>query len=162
VQRHRPEGSPRYPQWHLRVAFLQFVPICLKSLRYKETDFEPQTLGEHIKKRRLTLGLYQREAAERLGVDPFTVLNWEKGKTEPPIKAIPAILAFLGYNPFPAPANLSERMLAVRRIKGWTMKEAAQALGVDPCTWQSWEFTGSIKWRRYRIMIETLFVELEL
>ncbi|MBK8164195.1 MAG: helix-turn-helix transcriptional regulator [Gammaproteobacteria bacterium] len=142
---------------------MQFVPICLKALKSKETDFEPQTLGEHIKKRRLTLKLYQREVAERLGVDPITVFNWENGKTTaPPIKVLPSILAFLGYNPFPVPATLSERMLAARRIRGWTMKEAAQALGVDPCTWQSWEHRGSIKWRRYRTKVEALFAELNL
>jgi transcriptional regulator with XRE-family HTH domain len=141
---------------------LQFISVRLKALKSKVTDFEPQTLGEHIKKRRLTLKLYQREAAGRLGVDPFTVLNWEKGKTEPPIKAIPAILAFLGYDPFPTPTTLSERMLATRRIRGWSMKEAAQAVGVDPCTWQSWEYTGSIKWERYRKKVEALMVDLNL
>jgi transcriptional regulator with XRE-family HTH domain len=131
-------------------------------LKFKETDFEPQTLGEHIKKRRLILGLYQREVAECLGVDPFTVLNWEKGKTEPPLRAIPAILAFLGYNPFPTPTTLSERMLSARRMRGWTMKEAAQAVGVDPCTWQSWEHSGSIKWERYREKVEDLLAKLAL
>ncbi|MGD9729825.1 MAG: helix-turn-helix domain-containing protein [Gammaproteobacteria bacterium] len=148
---------------HLRVAFLQFVQVSLKALKYKETEFEPQTLGEHIKKRRLTLKVYQREVAERFGVDPNTILNWEKGLTaEPPIKVIPAILAFLGYNPFPAPITLSERMLAARRLRGWTMKEAAQPLGVDPCTWQIWEYTGTIKWRRYQAQVEDLLTELRL
>lgn len=163
MQRQRPEASPRYPHGHLRVAILPFRPICLKALKFKETDFEPQTLGEHIKKRRLSLKLYQREVAERLGVDTSTVLNWEKGLTvDPPIRLIPTILAFLGYNPFPTPITLSERMLAARRIKGWTMREAAQALGVDPCTWQTWESTGTIKWSRYQMKIETLFAELRL
>jgi hypothetical protein len=32
-----------------------------------------------------------------LGVSPFTVLNWEKNKTVPPVQAMPAILGFLGY-----------------------------------------------------------------
>ncbi|MBK8164191.1 MAG: helix-turn-helix transcriptional regulator [Gammaproteobacteria bacterium] len=142
---------------------MQFVPLSLKVLKSKETDFEPRTLGEHIKKRRLSLKLYQRELAERLGVDPNTILNWEKGLiAEPPIKVIPAILAFLGYNLFPVPTTLSERMLAARRIRGWTMKEAAQALGVDPCTWQTWEYTGSIMWKRYRAKVEALLAELNL
>ena len=163
MQRQRPEASPRYPHGHLRVAFLQFVPVRLKALKSKETDFEPQTLGEHIKKRRLTLRLYQRDVAKSLGVNPNTILNWETGLTaEPPIKLIPAILAFLGYNPFPVPTTLSERMLAVRRIRGWTMKDAAQVLGVDPCTWQTWEYTGTIKWRRYQAQIEDLLTEISL
>jgi transcriptional regulator with XRE-family HTH domain len=39
-------------------------------------------LGERIKKRRLELGLSQKQVGEKLGVTSFTVLNWEKGKTE--------------------------------------------------------------------------------
>ncbi|MCC6209207.1 MAG: helix-turn-helix domain-containing protein [Gammaproteobacteria bacterium] len=131
-------------------------------MKIKETDFEPRFLGEHIKKRRLTLKFYQREVAKLLRVDLFTVLNWENGRTEPPVRAIPAILAFLGYNPFPTPTTLSERMLAARRIKGWTMKEAAQTLGVHEATWQSWEHSGSIKWKRYREKVEALLADLSL
>lgn len=84
-------------QVHPRVAFLQYIPVRLKGLKSKETDFEPQTLGEHLKKRRLILKLYQREVAERLGVDEFTVLNWETEQSKGPhISVIPAILAFSG------------------------------------------------------------------
>jgi transcriptional regulator with XRE-family HTH domain len=82
---------------------LQFVPIRLKAQKPKETDFEPQTLGEHVRKRWLELRLTQKQTAERLGVNPWTVLNWENGHTEPPIESIPAILQFLGYDPYPAP-----------------------------------------------------------
>jgi DNA-binding XRE family transcriptional regulator len=46
------------------------VPITLKALKLKETDLEPQTLGEHLRKRRLELGHTQHQAAERLGVNP--------------------------------------------------------------------------------------------
>lgn len=80
-----------------RVAFLPFVRVRLKSLRRKPFDFEPQTLGEQIKKRRLQLGLSQKEAGGRLGVTSFTVLNWEKGKTEPLEKLMPRVISFLGW-----------------------------------------------------------------
>src|SRR5258708_38609374 len=33
-----------------RVAFLPCVPITLKCLKRKEPDFEPRTLGEHLKR----------------------------------------------------------------------------------------------------------------
>ncbi len=96
-------------------------------------------MGEHVRKRRGELKLSQREAGRLLGVTSFTVLNWEKGKTEPPIAALPAILRFLGYNPFPEPANLPERLLAIRRQMGWSIKEAARHLGMDERTWGDWE-----------------------
>jgi DNA-binding XRE family transcriptional regulator len=36
-----------------------------------------------------------------MGVNPWTVLNWENGHTEPPVEMARRILAFLGYDPFP-------------------------------------------------------------
>ena len=79
-------------------------------LEPKEAEFEPQTLGEHVRHRRLELKFSQRQAAARLRVNPWTVLNWEKNHTEPPIEAMPAIFGFLGYNPFPEPTTLPERL----------------------------------------------------
>ena len=43
----------------------------------------------------------QKEVADQLGVVPWTILNWEKGRTEPPIAAVPVIKEFLGYDPNP-------------------------------------------------------------
>jgi hypothetical protein len=37
--------------------------------------------------------------AELIGVDLFTVLNWERGATKPKFRYLPAIIRFLGYNP---------------------------------------------------------------
>jgi transcriptional regulator with XRE-family HTH domain len=72
------------------------VPIRLKAQKPKPFPEEPQTLGEHIKRCRLLRKLTQKQAAKLLGVSPFTVLNWEKNKTIPPVQTIPAILRFLG------------------------------------------------------------------
>jgi transcriptional regulator with XRE-family HTH domain len=132
------------------------VPIILKALKPKETDFEPHTLGEHVRKRRLGLRLTQKEAAERLGVNPWTVLNWEKDHTEPPIESMPAIIRFLGYDPFPEPRNIPERLLTKRREMGWSIKEAARQLGIDPGTWRDWERGITIPWPRYLRLLERL------
>src|SRR5579859_780503 len=122
----------------------------------ERSDFEPRTLGEHIRKRRLELGLTQRKAAQQLGThSPIRVLNWERGKTVPPVGAIPGIIGFLGYNPFPQPTNLSERLLAIRRAMGWTIKEAAARLGVGEGTLGEWERTGRIPWKRYPGEVDT-------
>ena len=113
-------------------------------------------MGEHIRKRRLELGLSQRQAVSRLGVNPLTVLNWEKGHTEPPIEAVPAILRFLGYDPFPQPRSLRELLLAKRRAMGWSIKEAARQLGVDPRTWRDWERGKTILYRKHRVLVARL------
>src|ERR1700676_511671 len=81
------------------VALLQPVPLRLKGQRPREDDIEPQTLGEHILKRRRALGLDQKGAAARLGVTIATVSNWEGGRSYPAIDCMPAVLEFLGYHP---------------------------------------------------------------
>lgn len=75
---------------------MPFVRVCLNSLRKKPFDFEPQTLGEQIQRRRLELGLSQKEVGEVLGVTSFTVLNWEKGKTMPHKNVMQKVWQFLG------------------------------------------------------------------
>jgi transcriptional regulator with XRE-family HTH domain len=132
---------------------LPYLSVTLKTLKPKEFDFEPSSLGEHVRKRRGELGLSQKMTAKRLGVSWSTALNWETGTTEPLIESIPAIIAFFGYDPFPKPTSPSEQLAAVRRAMGWTVKEAARQLGVDSGTWGRWEKTG-IPWKRHRAIVD--------
>lgn len=44
------------------------------------------TIGDHLRKRRLDLGLLQREVTERLGVGEATVTNWELNRTIPALR----------------------------------------------------------------------------
>jgi transcriptional regulator with XRE-family HTH domain len=113
-------------------------------------------LGQHVRKRRLELRLPQKQIAHRLGVNPWTVLNWEKGHTEPPVKSMPAILRFLGYDPFPEPKSLPERLLAKRRAMGWSIRKAAGTLGVDPGIWRDWEQGKVILRRNHRGLVAQL------
>ena len=135
---------------------MQLIPLRLKALKPKDTDFEPRSLGQHVRKRRLGLKLTQKNLAKQLGVSPWTVRNWEKGHTEPPIASMPALLRFLGYDPSPEPRTLSERLLAKRRTMGWSIREAARKLGVDPGTWSDWEQGTVIVYRTYRVLVARL------
>lgn len=135
--------------------------MTFKTLNLREIASEPRTLGEHIRRCRLVLRLTQKQLATRLGVNPWTILNWEKGYTSPPIAAIPVILAWLGYDPYPEPATLSERLMAKRRSMGWSIKEAARLLGVDEGTWAAWElgslgtpFQGAISRDALKVLFE--------
>jgi len=93
------------------------------------------TIGDHIKRRRLELGLFQRQVAERLGVDECTVTNWEKHRTEPQLYLIPRIIEFLGYYPEPTdPKTLGEELLQYRKSCGVSQKELARWIGIDPTT----------------------------
>lgn len=86
----------------------------------------------------------------------MTVLNWEKGKTEPLVEHVPAILNFLRYDPFDEPNTIPERLLAKRRAMGWSVKEAARQLGVDEGSWGAWESGGVVLFRRHRELVAEL------
>src|ERR1700730_6573434 len=57
------------------------------------------TFGDHIRKKRLNLGLTQREAALLIGVEQCSVDNWEKRGMNPAQRVQTAIIDFLGYDP---------------------------------------------------------------
>ncbi len=83
--------------------------VRLKSLIPKPYDFEPTTFGDHLRKRRLILGLTQAEMATQLGVNEWTVGNWENDATKPVLRFIPAIIRFLGYDPeAPQPGAIAD------------------------------------------------------
>lgn len=77
-------------------------------------------------------------------VDEKTLMWWERDEREPYVSAYPAIIAFLGYEPWPEPTNLSAALMAERRRRGFEMRKAAAFVGVDEGTWRRWE-RG--KWR---------------
>ncbi len=80
-------------------------------------------------------------------------MNWETGRYQPPIRSMPAILGFLGYDPFPAPTTLGARLLETRRRNGWSTSTAARHLGVDRATWENWEHGGLVLFRKHRTRI---------
>ncbi len=120
------------------------LPFChrvLTATKLKSPEYpkELKTLGDHIRKRRLDLGLFQRQVAEQIGVTESTILNWESNATRPPVRYIRCIIRFLGYEPFPEPISVSEKLVLERRLLGLTQKAMAKRLGVDPTTLARWE-----------------------
>lgn len=112
--------------------FCRQTPLTLKALRARDYSQNPQSLGEHLKKRRRELGLLQREAAERMGVSTDTVVNWEKDKSKPVPAQFRPVVAFLGYDPTPEPRTLAERVEAKQRSLGASLAQVARYLGWDP------------------------------
>jgi transcriptional regulator with XRE-family HTH domain len=125
-------------------AFIPALPFCHAELRApkpKPTAYPRtiNTLGDHIRARRLDLNLLQKHVGERIGVDALTITNWECNATAPAIRYIPAILSFLDYDPFPPAQTLPERLATVRKALGLSQRNLALSLGVDSGTLQSWE-----------------------
>lgn len=100
---------------------------------------DPATLGEHLRVRRLSLGLRQKDVAARLGIAWNTLLEWEKDRVAPEVRYWPELLAFLGYDPRPEPQRLGDRIKARREALGLSLELAAQQIGVDEGTLARWE-----------------------
>lgn len=98
---------------------------------------ELQTLGDHIRKRRLDLGLLQMEVASEIGVSENTVWNWEHG-TEPELRHIPAVLSFLGYMPWKCPDDPGGEACPLQEGKGLSLRRLGPLMGRDPEQLEDW------------------------
>ena len=87
---------------------------------------ELNTIGDHIRKKRLDLGLLQKEVAQHLGVDTNSVTNWEKGHTSPRLHLVPRIIEFLGHVPFSGEGTrLGQHIVEMRRALGVRQEDLA-------------------------------------
>jgi transcriptional regulator with XRE-family HTH domain len=116
----------------------------------------PQTLGEHLRKRRLDLGLHQKDVAQRIGSCVASVTLWENGRVEPEVKWMPYILRFLGYDPRSEATTLGERLARFRKTKGWSQKRFAAELHVDPTTLSRWELGKKSPWGPFRERVDAI------
>jgi transcriptional regulator with XRE-family HTH domain len=98
------------------------------------------TWGDHVRQRRLNLGMHQKDVAALVNATTSTVTNWEKNRTSPRLYLIPQIIHFLGYDPFPPKVtNIAERIKNYRRLNGFSLRGLAEELGIDPGTLAKWE-----------------------
>ncbi|MCL4518669.1 MAG: helix-turn-helix domain-containing protein [Thaumarchaeota archaeon] len=119
---------------HPCVAILD-VRLHAKKPASKAYPSSLKTVGDHIRKRRLDLELTQKQAAEKLGVDETSVWNWETGKTDPLVRQVPAVISFLGYDPFASDSgSLANELKRYRLTHGLTQTELARQIGIDPAT----------------------------
>jgi transcriptional regulator with XRE-family HTH domain len=140
---------------------LPFCHAVLKAPRPPSPSYPKQinTLGDHIRKRRVDLGLLQRQAAELLRVTASTLTNWERQRSNPALPAMPAIIRFLGYNPLPEGVTLAGKLKRYRLTRGTTQKALANRLAVDPCTLARWERGDTTPGGLYRKLVEKLLSE---
>lgn len=110
-----------------------------EKLAHSAYPGELQTWGDHLRQRRLELGLRQKDVARRLGVDTGSVWGWERNVRAPYVYHVPAIVAFLGYAPYDPAWSLPERLRKAGEAVGLSQKTLAQALGVDEGTVARWE-----------------------
>jgi len=100
------------------------IPLIIPLLG--ELTCDPVTLGDHLRRRRIELELYQKDIAARLGVTISTVWNWENtGSVD--LRFIPRVIDFLGYNPTSQPEDLLERLAWYKQVNGLSL----ESLGME-------------------------------
>lgn len=124
-------------------AFLVTEAACAEDTHVaapgSEDQAKVQTLGELLRQRRRNLGLTLEGAARFLGVSPWTLMNWEHDRRIPTDRYYPALIEFLGREPWPAPSALAERLRASRLRRGLSQEQAASVMQVSSDSISDWE-----------------------
>lgn len=142
-----PFGTPALPFCHVSLAASR-----PPSRAYPK---ELKTLGDHLRKRRLDLGLLQKDVARRLGVDTASVTNWEKNHNAPMLRRILRVIEFLGYVPFCGEGKrLGQYMVEMRRALTVHQEDLARQLDDDPSTLGRWERGAGKPLRQHLLKVE--------
>jgi len=113
-------------------------------------------LGDHIRKKRLDLGLLQKQVAEQIGVSDWAVYLWESNTRTPSVCYMPKIIQFLGYSPYaPAGTTLPEKLKMCRTRLDLSQEQFSKALGVDVSTLAKWERVESHPTIKSLMLIES-------
>lgn len=121
----------------------------------------PVTLGDHLKKRRLDLRLYQREAAAASGLPADGFQRWERNEVQPTVQFYPRIIEFLGYDPLPPARTLGERLRRVRKRAGLSIRQVANYLGVDSGSLSRWETESKVPYSHHLQLLEAFLQNFE-
>lgn len=120
-------------------------------------------IGDHVKARRLDLGLTQTDAAIIIGTNAFTVLNWEKNHTkEPALRLMSGIIKFLGYCPYHPCPTFSEQVTMWRKMHGLSILDVAHTIGIDERTLAKFERGSHPSGRVQRILEQHISVRRTL
>jgi len=117
--------------------FPKYYSTLEVSIYNEGYPMQPKTIGEHLRKKRMELGLYQREAGSKIGVGASSIWNWEHG-VEPELVYIPRIIDFLGYVPFERPIGTVALLKYYKLINGLSYERLGKVMGRDPEQLTDW------------------------
>jgi transcriptional regulator with XRE-family HTH domain len=121
-----------------RLGYNLSIPLNIPSIL--ENLPTPVTLGDHLRRRRLELGLHQKDVAKIIGVTTSSVWNWEHG-LEPELRYQPQIITFLGANPTPCPDDLIGQLAWYKKSRGLNLIQLGKQMNRDPEQLADW-FSG--------------------
>ena len=114
------------------------IEIPFKIQIPKEHTEKTVTLGDHLRRRRFELGLYQKNVAAQIGVTTSTIWNWENGWSSITLSCMPKVIEFLGYNPIPCPEDLMEKLAWYKQVNGLSLEQLGAEMDRDPEQLSDW------------------------
>ncbi len=129
------------------------IGIPLEISPSAELFKEPVTLSDHLRRRRLELGLYQKDVAAEIGVTASTIWNWEHGWSVDQ-RYLPRIIGFLGYNPIPRPEDALEQLAWYKQVNGLTLEQLGAEMGRDQEQLSDWLGGRHKPCRKNRLEVE--------
>lgn len=103
--------------------------MCLKAQKPELAKLNSGKCADLLKLRRIELGMTQAQVAEMLGVSKWTYRTWELGR-RPSARCYPAIIRYVGREPWPLAATFGDEIRAERlgraptaKWTGWFLRE---------------------------------------
>ena len=102
--------------------------------------YDPNTLGDYLRKRRLDLNLTQKQLAEDiLHTSTSNIRNWEANRRQVSLCFRPQVYEFIGFFPCDVSLRLGLRLKQRRESLGLSIRKLSKILGVDASTIENWE-----------------------
>lgn len=118
---------------------------------------DPQTVGQHIRNKRIQTQLLQKDVAKIIGVSEDCITYWENGRSEPQIQFMPKIIEFLDYVPIEVDsATHRGKLLEYRMRQGLSQKRLGKLVGADANTIARWENGTSAIRSKIKDMLDKL------
>ena len=111
-----------------------FYEISFKTLKPKSKAYptELRTVGDHICKKRIDLGLSRSDLAKLLGTTQTRVWVWENYEALPKTTLYPKVIEFLGYDPlFDDSRTLKAKIENYKRKHGLSNTNLAKRIGIS-------------------------------
>jgi transcriptional regulator with XRE-family HTH domain len=140
--------------------FYEMKLSAIKPGKYVNPN-DTKTFGGQIRKRRLALGLRQKDLASQMGVTKETVRAWEKNRAEPCFDHLPKVAEFINQPPELLSQSWGEKLIAIRRRHGLSIVLMARYLKVDPTSLVAWEHGKRVLRKHLKQRIESFVADYQ-
>ncbi|MFO1486345.1 MAG: helix-turn-helix transcriptional regulator [Verrucomicrobiaceae bacterium] len=112
--------------------------LRLRNLTRKGFSLNPETLGQHLRSKRLLLNLTQAQVAAQLGTIREQYERWERDEIAPVASFWPRLVRHFGHYPL-AVTSPADWVLKARRVNGLSQFALGRAIKVIAKTVRQWE-----------------------